>query len=125
MKIVLIDDDVFLRDMYATKFIDMGHDIQEFEYAEDALNFLLEGNECDVILVDMVMPGMSGVQFLKNVTEKNASNGAIAIVLSNQGQDADIDEAKEAGAHDYIVKAEYVPSEVVKKTEEIHGQYKK
>ena len=125
MKILLIDDDIFLRDMYATKFIESGHEVVSIEQAEQALRLLEEQNDFDVVLVDMVMPGMSGIEFLQKASASDLCDNKLCIVLSNQGQQADIDEALEAGAQSYIVKAEYIPSQVVKKVEETHKEHTK
>lgn len=116
---MLVDDDVFLRDMYATKFTECGHTVEAVDKAESALLALRDEKEFDVILVDMVMPGMSGTEFLSAVKTEGLGGDALCIVLSNQGQQADINEAMEVGATSYIVKAEHVPSEVVAKVEEI------
>lgn len=125
MKILLIDDDVFLRDMYATKFAEAGHKVTSIEYAEEALRTLEAGTDFDVVLVDMVMSGMSGIEFLQKVSEQNLCQETVCIVLSNQGQQADIDEAIQSGAQAYIVKAEYIPSEVVRKVEDIYAEKEK
>lgn len=119
MKILLVDDDTFLRDMYSTKFLECGHDVTPAIHAADALRILETVQDFDLMLVDMIMPGMTGVELL--VELKNAMPGLAMkrIVLSNQGQDQDIEEATEAGAIGYIIKAQSVPSEVVKKVEEI------
>lgn len=122
MKILLIDDDVFLRDMYATKFTESGHEVEAVEQAERALQILAEGTPFDVILIDMVMPGMSGVEFLQQASAQKMCDEKVCIVLSNQGQQADIDEAMAAGAQAYIVKAEHIPSEVVQKVEAIQRE---
>ncbi len=119
MRILLIDDDVFLRDMYATKFTEANHEVSSVDQADKAVQLLENGESFDVILVDMVMPGMSGVEFLQQVQNNGLCGGAVCVVLSNQGQKSDIDEATAAGAHDYIIKAENIPSEVVEKVEKI------
>jgi DNA-binding NarL/FixJ family response regulator len=71
------------------------------------------------MLVDMIMPGMTGVELLSQLKTAMPDLAMKRIVLSNQGQDQDIEEATEAGAIGYIIKAQSVPSEVVKKVEEI------
>lgn len=118
MKILLVDDDNFLRDMYATKFLEYGHDVTPAEHATDALR-ILESNTFDLMLVDMIMPGMTGVELLTQIKNIMPDSTMKCIVLSNQGQDQDISEATEAGAIGYIIKAQSVPSEVVKKVEQI------
>ena len=119
MKILLVDDDTFLRDMYATKFIECGHDVTPAIHASDALRILSTVTDFDLMLVDMIMPGMTGVELLTELKSSMPDLKMKKILLSNQGQDQDIEEANEAGAIGYIIKAQSVPSEVVKKVEEI------
>lgn len=119
MKILLVDDDTFLRDMYSTKFLECGHDVMPAVHAADALRILETVQDFDLMLVDMIMPGMTGVELLTALKATMPGLPMKRIVLSNQGQDQDIEEATEAGAIGYIIKAQSVPSEVVKKVEEI------
>jgi CheY-like chemotaxis protein len=119
MKILLVDDDTFLRDMYSTKFLECGHDVTPAIHASDALRILETVQDFDLMLVDMIMPGMTGVELLVELKNSMPSLAMKRIVLSNQGQDQDIEEATDAGAVGYIIKAQSVPSEVVKKVEEI------
>ena len=119
MKILLVDDDTFLRDMYATKFLECGHDVTPAVHASDALRILETVDDFDLLLVDMIMPGMTGVELLVELKNNMPHLQMKTIVLSNQGQDQDIEEATDAGAIGYIIKAQSVPSEVVKKVEEI------
>lgn len=122
MKILLTDDDAFLRDMYATKFSEEGHEVESAESPLEALQKLDRNRDFDVVLLDMVMPGMTGVELMKAIKEKYPDFKAKCIVLSNQGQQEDIDEAKKAGADGYIIKAESIPSDVVKKVEKLVGK---
>jgi len=112
MKILLVDDDAFLRDMYATKFSELKYSIDVAETAETALT-KLRASEYDVILMDMIMPGMGGVELLKHVKSEKLAGNPICIMLSNQSEDEEKEAALNAGAVGYIVKAELVPSEVV------------
>lgn len=119
MKILLVDDDTFLRDMYSIKFLECGHDVTPAIHAADALRILETVQDFDLMLVDMIMPGMTGVELLEELKNSMPDLKMKRIVLSNQGQDQDIEEATDAGAAGYIIKAQSVPSEVVKKVEEI------
>ncbi len=119
MKVLLVDDDVFLRDMYAIKFTQCGHDVDSAESALAALAKLEQGNTYDVVVLDMIMPGMTGTELVGHIMRDHVSKVGGCIVLSNQGQEADIDEATAAGAIGYIIKASVIPSEVVKKVETI------
>jgi CheY-like chemotaxis protein len=119
MKILLVDDDTFLRDMYATKFIECGHNVTTAVHATDALRLIEQDSNYDLIIVDMIMPGMTGIELMSELSKIYPDNKIKFIVLSNQGQDQDLSEAKEAGAIGYIIKAQSIPSEVVKRVEEI------
>ncbi len=119
MKILLVDDDGFLRDMYTIKFIDHGHGVDVADGAPAVISKLEQGIVYDLIMLDMVMPGTSGVELLTLIKEKFPEQTKCCIFLSNQGQEEDIREATEAGAIGYIIKAESIPSEVVKKVDEI------
>ena len=117
MKLLLVDDDAFLRDMYATKFIECGHEVSSADSGVTAIGKIQQEGDFDIVLLDMVMPGMTGVELIINIKERFPDMKAKYIVLSNQGQSEDIKEAVEAGASGYIVKAELIPSDVVKKVE--------
>lgn len=119
MKILLVDDDSFLRDMYTTKFVDHGHEVDVSDGSASVLSKLQQGLKYDLAILDMVMPGTSGVELLTIIKEQFGDQVGCCIFLSNQGQEEDIREATEAGAVGYIVKAESIPSEVVKKVEDI------
>lgn len=118
MKILLVDDDVFLRDMYATKFGELGHEVVTADTGEHALTEL-ENKTFDVVLLDMIMPGMTGVELLGKIKEKKISPMPKCIVLSNQGGKEEIESAEKAGAAGYIIKAELIPSEVVAKVTQL------
>lgn len=112
MKILLLDDDAFLRDMYATKFKESGYSVTVVENGEQALTELRKGGY-KAILLDMVMPGMTGLELLAKIAEAKLDTNLTRIVLSNQGGRDEIDAAFAAGAKGYIIKAELIPSEVV------------
>lgn len=119
MKLLLVDDDAFLRDMYAAKFEEAGHSVSVAKDGTQALDLLADGTSFDVILMDMVMPGVTGVDLLKKIRGFKSAARTKCIVLSNQGEKSDIDDATGAGAVGYIIKAESIPSQVVTKVEEL------
>jgi len=113
-KLLLVDDDAFLRDMYAIKFGESGYyDVHIAATAHQALTLISQTPDFDVILLDMIMPGMTGVELIQEINNLAADMNACCIVLSNQGQESDIAAAKAAGAAGYIIKAEAIPSDVV------------
>ena len=125
MNILLVDDDAFLRDMYASKFISCGHEVDVADSSSTTISKFQAGGMYDLIILDMVMPGTSGVDLLKILRERFPDQVKLCIFLSNQGQDEDIAEATEAGAIGYIIKAHSIPSEVVRTVEKIIADHNK
>jgi DNA-binding response OmpR family regulator len=117
-RIHLVDDDHFLLDMYAVKFKAAGHEVTAHQGGEDLLKDLREKKEApDAILLDIIMPNMDGFQVLEAIKKENlVPKTTKIIVLSNQGQDSDIEKATKLGADGYIVKASAIPSEVLAET---------
>tara|TARA_B100001939_G_scaffold329344_1_gene325489 strand:- start:304 stop:669 length:366 start_codon:yes stop_codon:yes gene_type:complete len=119
MKVLLVDDDAFLRDMYALKFKGSGHEVETAESAASAFRSLETEDDFDAIVLDMIMPSMTGVEMIQEIKVKFPNSKAKFIVLSNQGQQEDINKATQAGAIGYIIKAESIPSDVVTKVEDL------
>lgn len=119
--ILIVDDDSFLLDMYAVKFGEAGYTVDTAKSAEEALTKLRGKQVYDIILLDMIMPQMTGVELLKAIASEKLGGNPLCMVLSNQGEKADIEEATQAGAKGYIIKANSVPSEVVAKVKETYA----
>jgi DNA-binding response OmpR family regulator len=111
--VFMVDDDKFLLDMYTVKFKENDFEVVGVLDSMDALEQLKEGFEPDVVLLDLVMPGMDGFEFLQKVKNEKLAKKAKFIILSNLGQDSDVKAGKQCGADGYIVKASATPSEVV------------
>ena len=121
-RLYLVDDDRFLLDMYAVKFKAAGHEVTAFQNGEDALKALREQPAPDALLLDIVMPNIDGFEVLTVIHNENLAPAMKKIVLSNQGQQSDIEKAKALGAHGYIIKASAIPSEVFTETMRIIEQ---
>lgn len=117
-KILIVDDDPFIVDMYALKFKERGFDV---EVGRDGKAGLAKVKEIqpDILLLDIVMPGMDGFEVLKTLKEKAAGPLPKIVFLTNFGQKDDIERGLQLGADDYIIKAHYTPTEVVEKIEQI------
>lgn len=118
-KILLVDDDKFLLNMYALKFSKSGFAIDTAEGGLQAVEKLKENKDYDLVVLDLVMPGMDGIELLETVKKENLAPKTNFLVLSNQGQTTDIDRAVKLGVAGYIVKATSIPSEVVDQVENI------
>jgi CheY-like chemotaxis protein len=123
--VLLVDDDKFLLDMYTLKFKESGCTVNAISDPVRALEELRKGLAPDVLLLDIVMPAMTGFEFLEKLRAEKLVPKATVIMLTNQGQKEDVDRATSLGAAGYIIKASSIPSEILKKVVEIakaHGK---
>lgn len=118
-KLLIVDDDKFLVDMYARKFSLSGYAVETAASGPEALEKLAHGDQPDVFLVDLIMPQMDGFQLVCEIKKQEALKDKVVIILSNLGQQNDIEKGLKCGADGYIVKASATPSEVVTKVEDI------
>lgn len=111
LKILLVDDDRFLLDMYSLKFKKSGIEIDAVGSSMSALEKMRTGNVYDILILDIIMPTMDGLELLKTIKTEKLSPQAVVIMLTNQSDD--LDKAKALGIDGYIIKATTIPSEVV------------
>ncbi len=114
IKILLIEDDPFLLSMYTTKF-----ELENFKVitAEDGAKGLkLALKEMpDIILLDILLPKIDGFEVLKALKSNKKVNSIPVILLTNLSQKNKVEEGLSLGADDYLIKAHFMPSEVVDK----------
>ncbi len=123
-KIMLVDDDAFLLDMYALKFKNAGFDVTACVGAEEELLKMEEGMVVEIILFDIIMPKIDGLMLLDKIKENGYIKDALKIVVSNQGQQKDIDAIKGRDVDGYIIKALHTPSEVLEEVKRIYNSKK-
>lgn len=111
-KIMWVEDDEFLNDILAKKLTGEGCSPLNAPDGEGAL-LLLKDEVPDVILLDLVLPKMSGFDVLEKIKADTRLKDVPVIVFSNLGQPADIEKAKKLGAVKHLVKAEIDVSGVV------------
>jgi len=110
--ILIVDDDKFLLEMYKKKFDQLGITLDISVGSNDALTKLRGGLVPDIMVFDIIMPGMDGIELLETVRKENLSPKSTVIMLTNESDSKTIERAKELGIEGYIVKATSVPSEV-------------
>ncbi len=123
IKILLIDDDKFLLDMYSLKFKKSGLDIDTASNSNTALEKIRSDKVYDIILLDIIMPGMDGLELLKKIRDEKLIPSATIIMLTNQADD--FEKAKAYKIDGYIIKATTIPSEVVDQVLKIHKDKQK
>ena len=112
-KIMIVDDDDFLVNMYATKFCLSGVSVDACNSGKALLEKLHAGAKPDIILLDIVMSDMNGIETLKKIRQEKLVEGVPVIMLTNQNDQKEINESKELGVSVYIVKSAATPLEVV------------
>jgi two-component system alkaline phosphatase synthesis response regulator PhoP len=110
-KILLVDDDRFLLDMYVLKFKKSGFNVDVASNGAVVLEKLREGEKYEIIILDIIMPTMDGLELLKTIREEKLAEGSVIVILSNEGEK--MHEAEKLGIDGYIIKAMSIPSEVV------------
>ncbi|OGF65512.1 hypothetical protein A2757_02095 [Candidatus Giovannonibacteria bacterium RIFCSPHIGHO2_01_FULL_48_47] len=110
----MVEDDKFLRDLIVQKLIREGFKMKEAVDGEEGLKMVREERP-DLILLDLILPGLDGFEVLKRLKADAASKDIPVIVLSNLGQKEDMDRAMAAGAEAFMVKAHFTPGEIVAK----------
>lgn len=118
-KILIVDDDTFLLDMYAFKFSQHNFEVHTAPGGLQVIEKLKDGLQPDIILMDVIMPEMDGFEMLEKINKENLSPLSTKIVLSNKSQQEDINRGNTLGASGYIVKANSTPSEVIQQVVEI------
>lgn len=111
--VLLIEDDTFIKQMYCTKIEELGIKVFAASTRNEAFD-LLNKNTISLILLDLVLPEVSGFDILKELKKDNRLKNIPVIVLSNLSSQTDVSQAFELGALDYIVKSNYTPSEVMR-----------
>ncbi len=103
MKMLLIDDDEWIRDSLSTYFDSEGCSLVALETAEDGL-VALEDHSYDIIIADYRLPGMNGLEFLERADGKNLNRDPIKILITAYGSDQVLDEVNKLGIDDFIAK---------------------
>lgn len=113
-KIAIIEDDIAISQMYRLKFETEGYDVQTAEDGKLGLE-LLEGFKPKIILLDLMMPEMTGDEMLVELRKKPWGKDIIVIILTNLGEEEAPNILKELNVHSYIVKAEMTPRQVAER----------
>lgn len=112
-KILIVDDDSFLLDMYALKFSQNNFEVHTATNGKEVLEKLKGGLAPNVILVDIIMPEMDGFEMLGRLNKDNLSPNSVKIILSNKSEPSDVERGKALGVAGYIIKANSTPQEVI------------
>jgi DNA-binding response OmpR family regulator len=117
-KILLVEDDPFLLSMYSVKFELENFTVVTAEDGEKGLS-MAKKDDPDIILLDIMLPKMDGFEVLKELKKDDITKNIPIILLTNLSQKKEVSQGLSLGADDYLIKAHFMPSEVVEKIKKI------
>lgn len=118
LKILLIEDDPFLLSMYSSKFEMENFRVISADDGEKGLK-AAKNNKPNVILLDILMPKMNGFEVLEQLKADQETRDIPVILLTNLNQKDEIERGLSLGADDYLIKAHFMPTEVVNKIKKV------
>lgn len=117
-KILMIEDFPVMQKFYRDALEKAGYELDIASDGQQALEKIATVIY-DVVLLDMLLPNVNGIEFLERFKYRPATTHII--VLSDFSEPSRIERAKELGVADYLIKSDYPPSELVKKLAELDG----
>ena len=117
-KVLIIEDEPLHLNVMKAKLEFEGYSVLEATDGEEGCK-LIKSEKPDLVLLDIILPKMDGFEVLERLQKESIK--VPVIVVSNSGQPVEIDKALKMGAKDYLVKAEFNPSDVLEKVEKFLG----
>lgn len=111
-KILLVEDDLLIREMYESELIRAGYKVTACSSGEDGIK-ALQLNHFDLALLDIMLPGINGLEVLKQIKLNPQTKDIIVVLLTNLGHEATIKIGFGLGAVGYLIKAAYNPDQVI------------
>lgn len=117
-KILIVEDDNFVAEVYLAKLSEMGYETVLAQNGEEGLAELKKG-KIDLILLDILMPIMNGIEMLEEVKKNEEWKNIPVILLTNIGEKESIQKVREMGVKNYLIKSHFTPAEVIEKVESV------
>ncbi len=117
-KILIVEDDKFLRELIVKKLTSEGYEVPEAIDGEQGVK-KIEEEKPDLVLLDLILPGIDGFEVLAQIKKNPELSQIPIIILSNLGQKEDIEKGLNLGAVDYLIKAHFTPNEIIEKLKKI------
>ncbi|MDO8663534.1 MAG: response regulator [Candidatus Wildermuthbacteria bacterium] len=113
-KILIVEDDKFLRELITQKLSKEGFEVRDAVDGEDGIKKIKEERP-DLVLLDLILPSIDGFEVLSRIKGDLALSSIPVIILSNLGQKEDVERGLKLGAVDYLIKAHFTPGEIIEK----------
>lgn len=112
-KIILIEDDLFLNSLYKDALVNAEYIVVSAKDGEEGLNAIKSNTDASLILLDLMMPKLNGIDVLRELKKDPATKNLSVIVLTNLNEDATIQDALKLGANAYLMKVDYTPQQII------------
>jgi len=117
-KVLIIEDDKFLRELIARKISEEGYEVFESADGTDGLAKTREVKP-DLILLDLILPVVDGFEVLARLKKEKDLSSIPVIILSNLGQKEDVEKGLKLGAAGYLIKAHFNPDEIIERVKDV------
>lgn len=112
-KILLIEDDYMIREMYTDELIKNGFEVSACPSGEKGLE-VLKTTQFDLVLLDIMLLGINGLEVLRQIKEDPKSKQLKVVLLTNLGQETIIKQGFGLGALGFLIKSAYTPDQIVR-----------
>ena len=120
-KILIIEDDVLIAKVYKTRLEADEHEVRIAGDGETGLKMLL-AEKPDVLLLDLMIPKVSGVEVMENIQKNSSLKGLPVLVYSNLVEEDKVEKVKSLGAKEFLAKADFTPDQIVEKINRYIGK---
>lgn len=117
-RILLVEDDQMIVDMYKIRFEEEGFDVSITDKGSEALE-LAKKDKPAIVLLDIILPEADGFSILESLKAGADTKRIPVLLLTNLGQESDREKGIAMGAADYFVKSKHTPTDVIDKIKEI------
>ncbi len=121
-KILFVEDDEGFFNIFSVPLKMKGYDVVHVSDGSLAVEKIIT-EKPDLVLLDIVLPGTSGLDILKELRERDETKEVVVIMLTNFGNDDNVSKAMEYGSDDYLMKYNIVPSELPDKIAALLGEH--
>jgi DNA-binding response OmpR family regulator len=111
-KILIIEDDLFLQGLEASKLTKSGYEIITAKDGTEAMEKIQEPG-IDLVLLDLILPDFNGFEIMKKIRETESVKNIPILVFSNLSEEKDVEQAKALGSVDFMVKSNFTLDELV------------
>ncbi|MBM3206474.1 MAG: response regulator [Candidatus Staskawiczbacteria bacterium] len=116
--ILIVEDDQFFRELLKKKLTSVGFSIIEASNGEDGIE-KVKSKKPDLIILDLLLPNIDGFEVLSKVKTSSDTSSTPVIIVSNLGQQEDIEKGMKLGANDYLIKSQFDIESIVSKINNI------